>query len=184
MRVRARLIALACTRPPETAAGLGGGSAETCYESVRVLQGAQTLTMEYGAQPRLHQHWSPPRASTRGSPPFEEAAIELRKLLTRAVAEKGRTGEIDEIAREFQALVASEADVLNVELTTAFTLSDDDARDILGQIEQASGRTVEATRKVDPDLIGGIVLQAGSMRLDASVRGRLERLRHELVTRS
>ena len=71
---------------------------------------------------------------------------------------------------------------LNVELTTAYELSDDEARQIIGQIEQASGRTVEATRKVDPDLIGGIVLQAGSMRVDASVRGRLERLRRELTT--
>ena len=48
------------------------------------------------------------------------------------------------------------------------------------QIEKASGRKVEATRVVDPDLIGGLVLQAGSMRLDSSVRGRLDRLRHEL----
>jgi asparagine synthase (glutamine-hydrolysing) len=72
----------------ETAAGLWGGSAETCYESVRVLLAAQTLTREHGAPIRLAQHWSPPRASTRGSPPFEEAAIELRKLLTRAVTER------------------------------------------------------------------------------------------------
>ena len=49
-------------------------------------------------------------------------------------------------------------------------------------IEKASGRKVQATRSVDPELIGGIVLQAGSMRLDASVRGRLDRLRQELVT--
>ena len=49
----------------------------------------------------------------------------------------------------------------------------------MGQIEQASGRKVEASRTVDPSLIGGIVLQAGSQRVDASVRGRLERLRHE-----
>jgi F-type H+-transporting ATPase subunit delta len=39
-----------------------------------------------------------------------------------------------------------------------------------------------ATRNVDSDLIGGIVLQVGSQRLDASVRGRLERLRRELAT--
>ena len=39
----------------------------------------------------------------------------------------------------------------------------------------------DATRSVDPDLIGGIVLQAGSMRVDASVRGRLEGLRQEQV---
>jgi F-type H+-transporting ATPase subunit delta len=50
------------------------------------------------------------------------------------------------------------------------------------QIEDASGHQVEATRKVDPKLIGGLVLQAGSLRLDASVRGRLERLRQELAT--
>ncbi len=72
----------------ETAAGLWGGSSETAYESVRVLQGAQTLTLERGATLRLEQHWVPPRASTRGAPPFEEAAIELRKLLTRAVVER------------------------------------------------------------------------------------------------
>ncbi|MBA2683231.1 MAG: hypothetical protein H0U66_01895 [Gemmatimonadaceae bacterium] len=72
----------------ETAAGLWGGSSETAYESIRVLQGAQTLTLERGAELRLHQHWVPPHASTRGEPPFEEAAIELRKLLTRAVAER------------------------------------------------------------------------------------------------
>jgi F-type H+-transporting ATPase subunit delta len=53
----------------------------------------------------------------------------------------------------------------------------------VSKIEQASGRTVEATRSVDPDLIGGMILQAGSLRVDASVRGRLERLRRELVTR-
>ena len=53
---------------------------------------------------------------------------------------------------------------------------------IVGRIEQASGRKVQATRTVDADLIGGIVLQAGSMRLDASVRGRLERLRQTLAT--
>ena len=52
---------------------------------------------------------------------------------------------------------------------------------IVAQIEKAAGRKVEATRSVDPDLVGGIVLQAGSFRVDASVRGRLERLRQELV---
>ena len=69
--------------------------------------------------------------------------------------------------------------LLTVELTTAYELSDEEADEILRQIEQASGRRVEAERKVDPDLIGGIVLQVGSRRVDASVRGRLNRLRQE-----
>jgi len=111
-------------------------------------------------------------------------ADELVRNFLRLVAEKGRTGEIVEIARELDELVAQQERVLQVELTTAYELSDEEARGIVAQIEQASGRTVEAVRTVDSDLVGGIVLQAGSLRLDASVRGRLERLRHDLVTRS
>ena len=86
-------------------------------------------------------------------------------------------GEIAEIANEFERSSTASRDALDVELTTAFELSDDEADAIVEQIEKASGRKVEATRKVDPELIGGIVLQAGSLRVDASVRGRLERLR-------
>ena len=111
-------------------------------------------------------------------------ADELVRNFVLLVSEKGRAGEIEEIYRELDSLVAAEQGRLAVELTTAYELSDDEASSIVTKIEQSSGRTVEATRSVDPDLIGGIVLQVGSHRLDASVRGRLDRLRHELVTRS
>jgi len=100
------------------------------------------------------------------------------------LAEKGRIAEVDEMQRELERLIAAEERVLELELTTAVELSDDEAAKVVGQIEQASGRKVEATRSVDPDLIGGIVIQAGSQRLDASVRGRLDQLRQELTARS
>jgi F-type H+-transporting ATPase subunit delta len=112
------------------------------------------------------------------------ASEELVRNFLRVVALRGRGGDIDDIAREFDALYAAEKKVLNVELTTAYELSDNDAQEILDQIEKASGRSVEATRSVDRNLIGGLVLTAGSLRVDSSVRGRLNRLRHELATRS
>ena len=96
-------------------------------------------------------------------------------------AEKGRAGELEEMAREFERLMAREERRLTVQLTTARELSDDEAQAIVAQIEEAAGRKVEATRTVDPALVGGIVLRAGSYLVDASVRGRLERLRQELV---
>ena len=99
------------------------------------------------------------------------------------VAEKGRAGEIEEIAAEFERLVAREERRLTVQLTTAREITDAEAKDIVDQIEKAAGRKVDATRSVDPSIVGGIVLQAGSYRVDASVRGRLERLRQELVRR-
>jgi len=107
---------------------------------------------------------------------------ELVRNFVRLAAEKGRAGEIPEISAELEALVARAQNRLAVELTTAHELSDDEATSIVQAIEKASGRSVEATRSVDPSLIGGIVLQVGSHRADGSVRGRLERLRHELAT--
>jgi ATP synthase F1 delta subunit len=110
-------------------------------------------------------------------------ADELVRNFVLLLVEKGRTGQLEEIGREFERLVAAEEGRLEVELTTAVELSDEDADRLVGQIERASGRTVVATRNVDPSLIGGLILQAGSQRVDASVRGRLDRLRHQLRTR-
>jgi F-type H+-transporting ATPase subunit delta len=105
----------------------------------------------------------------------------LRNFLL-VLVDKGRAGQLEEIGREFERMVAEHEGIVHAELTTAIELSDEEARDLLGRIARSTGRKVEATRKVDPSLIGGIVLQVGSHRLDASVRGRLERLRRELAT--
>jgi F-type H+-transporting ATPase subunit delta len=109
---------------------------------------------------------------------------ELVRNFAALLAEKGRAGEIREVAEEFTALVGSEQRVLNVEVTTAHELSETEFGRILADIERKSGQKVTASRSVEPDLIGGIVLQAGSLRLDASVRGQFERLRRDLRTRA
>jgi F-type H+-transporting ATPase subunit delta len=123
-----------------------------------------------------------PRARAAAIEDILGGAEDLLRNFLLLLADKGRTGQLEEIAREFERLVAEHEGVIHAELTTAVQLSDQEATKLLGQIEQASGRKVDATRRVDPDLIGGIVLQVGSHRLDASVRGRLERLRRQLAT--
>ena len=110
-----------------------------------------------------------------------QGADEILRNFARLVAQKGRAPMLEEIAREYGVLVAAEEHILNVELTTAFELSDGEANAIIEQIEEASGQRVEAERTVDPDLIGGVVLKVGSLEVDSSVRGRLERLRRELA---
>ena len=123
-----------------------------------------------------------PSAKTQALEDVLGGADELVRNFVLLTVEKNRAGQLREIHKEFERLVAAAERRLTVELTTAYELSDAEAEQILKQIENASGRPVDATRGVDPDLIGGIVLQAGSMRVDASVRGRLERLRRELTT--
>jgi F-type H+-transporting ATPase subunit delta len=107
-------------------------------------------------------------------------ADELVRNFILLLVEKARIHELDGIVRELDALVAVAEGILDVKLTTAVELSEDEAKKLLGQIEQVSGRRLRATREVDPRLIGGFVLRAGSHRADASVRGRLEGLRREL----
>jgi F-type H+-transporting ATPase subunit delta len=139
------------------------------------------------AVPELRTTLANPELDTKEKAAIVEqilgGADELVRNFVLLVIEKGRAGELEQIHEELEALVAAEQGRLDVELTTAIELTDEEARSILRQIEESSGRTVEATRKVDPGLIGGIVLQAGSLRVDASVRGRLETLRHELARR-
>jgi len=112
-----------------------------------------------------------------------EADESFRNFI-RLVAEKGRIGELEDIHAEWQRLLAAEERVLGLELTTAVELSDDEAGAIVKRIEEEAGRRVEVTHHVDPDLIGGLVLQAGSLRLDGSIRGRLDGLREDLLARS
>jgi F-type H+-transporting ATPase subunit delta len=125
-----------------------------------------------------------PRAKAAALDAISRGVHDLVRNFLRLLVEKGRIAEVEEIARELDRLVAATQGRLTVELTTAQELSDEEAREIVDQIAKASGRKVEATRTVDPALIGGIVLQAGSFRIDASVRGRLNRLRQELVSKS
>jgi F-type H+-transporting ATPase subunit delta len=108
-------------------------------------------------------------------------ADELVRNFVLVLTERGRAAELEEMHREFERLVAEHTGQLSLELATAVELSEDEASGIVRQIERASGRPVDATRRVDPDLLGGVVLQVGSLRLDASLRGRLERLRRELA---
>ena len=122
-----------------------------------------------------------PRTKAAALDAVLEGADELIRNFVRVVTEKGRAAQLDEIAREYEALVAAEEQILSVELTTAYALSDDEAAAIVKQIEEASGQRVEAERTVDPDLIGGLVLKAGSLEVDSSVRGRLDRLRRDLA---
>jgi F-type H+-transporting ATPase subunit delta len=123
-----------------------------------------------------------PRAKAQALDDVLGGADELVRNFLLLTVEKNRAAQLREIHREFERLMAAEERRLTVDLTTAYELSDEEARQIVGQIESASGRPVDATRTVDPNLIGGIILQAGSLRLDASIRSRLERLRRDLTT--
>jgi F-type H+-transporting ATPase subunit delta len=125
-----------------------------------------------------------PRAKQDALDALIAGADPIFRNFLRLLGEKNRIDQVEDVHEEFERLLAREERVLRLELTTAIELTDEEAAEIAEQIGQASGRKVETTRSVDPDLIGGIVVQAGSLRVDGTVRGRLNQLRQELATRS
>ena len=161
-------------------AALGAGSLDTVREQFAQVVEAEAQVPEL--RELLRNPQVDPRARAAALGDMLGGGDELLRNFLLVLADKGRAAQLEEIASEFERLVAEHEGIVHAELTTAVELSDAEAEKLLQQIEGASGRKVEATRAVDPELIGGIVLQVGSHRLDASVRGRLDRLRRQLAT--
>jgi F-type H+-transporting ATPase subunit delta len=95
--------------------------------------------------------------------------------------EKHRMPVLFRIRENYDRLWEDENKLLPVEITSAVEL-DKDVVDQLGdQISEQTGRKVELSSRVEPDILGGIVVQVGNAVLDASVRNRLEQLRKQVV---
>jgi F-type H+-transporting ATPase subunit delta len=97
------------------------------------------------------------------------------------LAEKHRLPVLFRIRREFDVLWATEQRLLEVSVTSAVKLDEETVKGIGDRIEQQTGRRVELSSSVDPDLIGGLVIRVGNLVMDASVRNRLERLRRQVA---
>ncbi len=95
--------------------------------------------------------------------------------------EKHRMPAIFRIRQRFEALWLQENKVLPVQITSAVELPDDTVRSIGDRIGERTGRKVELRSAVDPDILGGLVLQVGNSVLDASIRNRLENLRKQVA---
>jgi F-type H+-transporting ATPase subunit delta len=97
------------------------------------------------------------------------------------LAERHRMPALFRIRRRFDGLWAEENKLLAVTVTSATELDSSVVEDIGSQIEEQTGRKVELSSKVDPDVLGGLRLQVGNMVLDATIRQRLEQLRKQVA---
>jgi len=97
------------------------------------------------------------------------------------LVEKHRMPAIFRIRREFDDLWREENKLLSVQLTSAIELDDATVQSLGRTIGERTGRKVDVTTTVNPDILGGIVLRVGNSILDASIRNRLESLRKQVA---
>jgi len=95
--------------------------------------------------------------------------------------ENHRMPAIFRIRRNYDHLWESYNRLLPVEVTSAVELDERTVRHIGDRIAEQTGRKVELSSKVEPHIIGGIVVRVGNQVLDASIRNRLDTLRKQVV---
>ena len=107
----------------------------------------------------------------------DERFVNFLELL----AERHRMPVLFRIRRAFDELYAEERKLLPVSVTSAVELDEGLLKEIGNRIEEQTGREVELSSKVDPYVLGGLVVRVGNMVLDASIRNRLEQLRKQVA---
>ena len=107
----------------------------------------------------------------------DERLVNFLELL----AERHRMPALFRIRRTFDAMWAEENKLLPVTVTSAVELDESLVDDIGKRIEEQTGRRVELSSAVNPDVLGGLQVQVGNMVLDATVRNRLEQLRKQVA---
>jgi F-type H+-transporting ATPase subunit delta len=95
--------------------------------------------------------------------------------------EKHRMPALFRIRQRFDQLWQEENQILPVHVTSAIELDESTVSNIGDRIGERTGRKVELSSAVDPDILGGIVLRVGNSVLDASIRNRLENLRKQVA---
>ncbi len=107
----------------------------------------------------------------------EEEFVSFLKLLI----ENHRMPVIFRVRREYERLWDEANRVLAVQVTSAIELDEATTQSIGASIGQSTSRRVTLSTRVDPDILGGIVVRVGNSILDASIRSRLEQLRKQVA---
>ncbi len=110
-----------------------------------------------------------------------DGAEDIVRNFLELLIEKHRMPAIHRIRREYDALWEEANKLLPVEVTSAIELDRQTVEQIGEKIGERTGRRVQLESKVDPDILGGIVVRVGDRILDASIANRLEGLRRQVA---
>jgi F-type H+-transporting ATPase subunit delta len=103
-------------------------------------------------------------------------ALRLVSLLV----ERGRVNALPRLSEDYNRLLNAHRGVVEATVTSAVPLTAEETAEIRSRVEAMAGSAVELRTEVNPDLLGGLTIQVRDRLLDASIRGRLERLRDQL----
>ena len=101
---------------------------------------------------------------------------DLTRRFIGVVAANRRLFALPEMIRAYSALLARHRGEVTAEVTSAVALSDAQLAAVAGALKQVTGVNVALTARVDPGIVGGMVVQIGSRMVDSSLRTKLDKL--------
>ena len=104
------------------------------------------------------------------------ALTDIAKNFLGVLAENRRISDLPAMIRAFHAIAASQRGEVTAEVASAHALTDAQLATLEQKLRAREGRTIKLKTRVDPDLLGGLVVTVGSKRIDGSIRTRLNSL--------
>jgi F-type H+-transporting ATPase subunit delta len=101
---------------------------------------------------------------------------DLTRRFVGVLAANRRLGTLPDVVRAFATIAAAQRGEVTAEVTSAHALSDEQLAALTEKLKAREGREVKLKPKVDPDLLGGLVVRIGSQQIDSSIRTRLNSL--------
>jgi F-type H+-transporting ATPase subunit delta len=102
--------------------------------------------------------------------------------LAQLMLRRGRIDDLPRVAAEFRRLDDARQGLTHATATSATELTPDEVRALTDRLEKSTGGRIALDVQVDPSLLGGLIVRVGDRLIDGSVRGRLERLRNQLIS--
>jgi F-type H+-transporting ATPase subunit delta len=113
---------------------------------------------------------------------LEHTASRPVQNLIQLLLRRGRIEDLPRVAVEFRRLDDRRLGITHATATSATALTPDEVQAITARLEQSTGGRIALDTRVDPSILGGLVVRVGDRLIDGSVRGRLERLRNQLTS--
>lgn len=144
------------------------------------------LTETIETQPSLRAVWLHPRISPRKklqvmTELFEKHVSPYTLQLLRLLADKRREASLPTVYEQFCALYDQEHGIMQANVRSAVDLPEATLERLQQALSAATGKQIQLSTTVDPDLLGGLVVQIGDRRYDASIRRQLATLRRRMA---
>jgi F-type H+-transporting ATPase subunit delta len=111
-------------------------------------------------------------------------ADDILQNFIKLLIEKHRMPALFRVRRTYDELWQRENQLLPVEVTSAIELDKKTVKQIGDRIGEETGQKIELSERVDPDIIGGLIVRVGNSIIDASIRARLDSLRKQVAKAS